>query len=171
MDYRLLTINLKKIMESKVIHFTEIIKKMPPKQSGAWHYVDVDEDIEAIFGRKGFIWIKGFINQKPFQSTLFPKGGGQHAMTISLKLQKELGVKLHDEITVSLEENFEEIIAEMPIELQEALDFDDEMNDLFGKLSASNQKYYKIWIGGGKHIETRINRVVTLFERLQKNVY
>ncbi len=42
-------------MESKTIHFTEIIKKMPPKQSGAWHYVDVDEDIDAIFGRKGFI--------------------------------------------------------------------------------------------------------------------
>ncbi len=89
-------------------------------------------------------------------------------MTISLKLQKELGVKLHDEITGSLEENFEEIVAEMPIELQEALDFDEEMNDLFSKLSAFNQKYYKIWIGGGKHIETRINRVVTLAERLRK---
>ncbi len=156
-------------MENKVIHFTATIKKMPPSQSGAWHYVDVDEDIEAIFGRKGFIRIKGFINQKPFQSTLFPKGGGQHAMTISLKLQKELGVKLHDEITVSLEENFEEVIAEMPIELQEALDFDEEINEFFGRLSAANQKYYKIWIGSGKHLETRINRVVTLAERLRKN--
>lgn len=156
------------IMPSKVIHFKEIIKKMPPNPAGSWNYVDFPEDAYAIFGKRGFVRVKGFINDKPFKSNLFPKGNGFYAMTLPLKLQKQLGVKLHDEINISLEEDFEEKIVEMPSELQEALDFDEEMAELFFKQSAYNQKYYKIWVNDGKHIQTRINRVVTIFERLRK---
>ncbi len=155
-------------MPSKVIHFTEIIRKMPPNTTGAWHYIDFPEDAYEVFGRRGFVKVKGFINDKPFKSNLFPKGNGLHALTIPLKLQKTLGVKLHDEITISIEEDFEIILVPMPAELQEAIDFDEEMAELFNKQSASNQKFYKIWINSGKQIETRINRVVSLFERLRK---
>ena len=156
-------------MPSKVVHFKEIIKKMPPNPGGSWNYINFPEDAYAIFGKRGFVKVKGFINDKPFKSNLFPKGNGFHAITIPLKLQKQLGVKLNDEITISVEEDFEERIVEMPTELQEAIDFDDEMAELFNKLSPSNQKNYKIWINGGKQIETRIKRVVELFERLRKN--
>jgi hypothetical protein len=155
-------------MPSKIIHFKAIIKKMPPNPMGSWHYIDFPENAFDIFGKRGFIRIKGFINNKPFKSSLFPKGNQLHAMSISLKLQKQIGIRPNDEITLSIEEDFEVQIIEMPIELQEALDFDEEMADLFGKLSPSNQKYYKIWVNSGKHIDTRINRVVTIFERLRK---
>jgi hypothetical protein len=156
------------IMPNKVIHFNAIIKKMHPSSMGSWHYIDFPENAFEIFGKRGFIRIQGFINEKPFKSSLFPKGNSLHAMSISLKLQKQLGIKPNDEIRVSIEEDFEVQIVEMPIELEEALDFDEEMSELFGKLSPSNQKYYKLWVGEGKHIETRINRVVTIFERLRR---
>jgi antitoxin component of MazEF toxin-antitoxin module len=155
-------------MPSKVIHFKEIIKKMPPNPAGAWHYIDFPENVHEVFGKRNFIKVKGFINDKPFKSNLFPKGNGLHAITIPLKLQKQLGVKLHDEIMLSVEENFEVIIVSMPKELQEALDFDEEMSELFFKQTPSVQKFQKIWINDGKHIETRINRVVQLFEKLRK---
>ena len=154
-------------MPSKVIHFKEIIQKMPPRSMGAWHFIDFPENAYEVFGKRNFVKVKGFINDKPFKSNLFPKGNGHHAITIPLKLQKELGVKLHDEITLSVEEDFEIIPVPMPTELQEALDFDAELAELFNKQSASNQKFYKMWINSGKHIETRINRVVTLSEKLR----
>jgi antitoxin component of MazEF toxin-antitoxin module len=155
-------------MPSKVIHFKEIIQKMPPRSMGAWHYIDFPENAYEVFGKRNFVKVKGFINDKPFKSNLFPKGNGLHAITIPLKLQKQLGIKLHDEITLSVEEDFEIIPVPMPTELQEALDFDEEMNELFFKQTASVQKFQKIWINDGKHIETRINRVVTLSEKLRK---
>jgi len=155
-------------MSNKVIHFKETIKKMPPNPAGSWHYIDFPENAFEVFGKKGFIRVKGYINNKPFKSNIFPKGNGLHAMTLPLKLQKDLGVKLHDEISISLEEDFDEVIVEMPVELQEALDFDEEMAELFNKLSPANQKYQKMWVNSGKHIETRISRVVKIFERLRK---
>jgi len=155
-------------MPSKVIHFKEIIQKMPPRSMGAWHFIDFPENAYEVFGKRNFVKVKGFINDKPFKSNLFPKGNGQHAITIPLKLQKQLGVKLHDEITLSVEEDFEIIPVSMPTELQEALDFDEEMSELFFKQTPSVQKFQKIWINDGKHIETRINRVVTLSEKLRK---
>lgn len=155
-------------MSSKIVHFKEIIKKMPPNPAGAWHYFDFPENAYEIFGKRGFVKVKGSINNKPFKSNLFPKGNGLHAVTIPLKLQKELRVKLNDEINVSLEEDFEERTVEMPTELQEAIDFDNEFAALFNALSPSNQKNYKVWINGGKQIETRIKRVVELFEKLRK---
>lgn len=155
-------------MSIKVIHFKETIKKMPPNPAGSWHYVDFPENAFEVFGKNGFVRVKGFINGKTFKSNIFPKGNGLHAMTLPLKLQKDLGVKLHDEISISLEEDFDEVIVEMPVELQEALDFDEEMAELFNKLSPANQKYQKMWVNSGKHIETRISRVVKIFERLRK---
>jgi bifunctional DNA-binding transcriptional regulator/antitoxin component of YhaV-PrlF toxin-antitoxin module len=160
-------------MSNKIVHFKEIIKKMPPNSLGSWHYVDFPENAFDIFGKRGYIRIKGLINNRPFKSNLFPTGNGHHIITIPLKLQKQLGIKLHQEIELSVEEDFEEIIVEMPVELQEALDFDEEMAELFNKLSPANQKYQKKWINSGKHIETRINRVVKIFERLRtgKNIF
>ncbi|WP_435355586.1 DUF1905 domain-containing protein [Emticicia sp. SJ17W-69] len=155
-------------MPNDIIHFKEIIKKMPPNPAGAWHYIDFPENAYEVFGRRNFVKVKGFINGKPFKSNLFPKGNALHAITIPLKLQKELGVKLNDEITVSIEEDFEVVIVPMPVELQEALDFDEEMAELFFKQSKSVQKFQKIWINDGKQIETRINRVVALSEKLRK---
>ena len=76
-------------MPSKVIHFKEIIQKMPPSTMGSWHYIDFPEDAYEVFGKRNFIKVKGFINEKPFKSNLFPKGNGLHAITIPLKLQKE----------------------------------------------------------------------------------
>ncbi len=141
---------------------------MPPNPAGSWHYVDFPEDAFEIFGKKGFIKVKGGINDKPFKSNLFPKGNGFHAMSLPLKLQKELGVKLHDEISITIEEDFVERIVSMPIELQEAIDFDEEFATLFQQLSASKQKDYRLWIGSAKQTETRIKRVVELAERLRK---
>ncbi|GAB2617866.1 hypothetical protein GCM10027035_12550 [Emticicia sediminis] len=155
-------------MSSKVIHFKEIIKKMLPNPAGSWHYVDFPENAFEVFGKRGHIKVKGFINNQPFKSNLFPTGNGHHIITIPLKLQKQLGIKLHQEIGLSIEEDFEEVIVEMPIELQEALDFDEEMAELFNKLSPANQKYQKMWVNSGKHTETRISRVVKIFERLRK---
>ncbi|AFK04786.1 protein of unknown function DUF1905 [Emticicia oligotrophica DSM 17448] len=156
-------------MSNKVIVFREVIKKMPPNPAGSWHYVDFHEDAFEIFGKRGFIKVKGLINNKPFKSNLFPKGAGQHALTLPIKLQKDLGIKLHDEILISLEEDFEERIVPMPTELQEALDFDEEMTSLYNQLSASRQKDYRRWIDSGKLPETRIKRIIELFERLRKN--
>ncbi len=155
-------------MPKKVIHFKETIKKLPSAPGGGWHYVDFPESAFEVFGKRGHVRLKGFINDKPFKGSLFPRGNGYHAITIPQKLQKTIGVKLNQEISISVEEDFEEIIIPMPVELQEALDFDEEMAILFNKLSPYNQKYYKIWVNDGKQIETRINRVVIIFERLRK---
>jgi hypothetical protein len=156
------------IMPNKVIHFKAIIKKIPTNSMGNWHYVDFPESAFDIFGKRGFIKIKGFIDEKTFKGSLFPKGNGLHAISISLKLQKQLGIKPNDEINISVEEDFEVIVVPMPAELQEAIDFDEEMAELFFKQTPSVQKFQKIWINNGKQEETRINRVITLFERLRK---
>jgi Domain of unknown function (DUF1905)/Bacteriocin-protection, YdeI or OmpD-Associated len=155
-------------MPNSVVHFTEIIKKMPPNPAGSWYYVDFPHDAFEAFGKRGFVRVKGFVNEVPFNGSLFPKGGGVHFLLINQKFQKQINVGFGDEIRVSIEEDFEVKIIEMPAELQEALDFDEEMAELFNKLSASNQKNYKIWINSGKQIETRIKRVITVFERLRK---
>lgn len=155
-------------MPSKIIHFKEIIRKMPPNPAGSWNYIDFPENVHELFGKKGFVKVKGYINNKAFKSNLFPKGNGFHAMTLPLKLQKELGVKLNEEISVSIEEDFEERIIPMPVELQEAIDFDEEFATLYQQLSASKQKDYRLWISSAKQTETRIKRVVELAERLRK---
>jgi len=158
-------------MSNKIIHFKETIKKSLLAPGGSWHFVDFPENTFEVFGRRGHIRIKGLINNQAFYGNLFPVGSGRHIITIPLKLQKQIGIKLHQEISLSIEEDFEEIFIEMPVELKEALDFDEEMAELFNKLSPANQKYQKMWVNSGKLTETRIKRVVKIFEKLSKGDY
>jgi hypothetical protein len=61
-------------------------------------------DIEAIFGIKTRVDVRGTIEGHPFERTLLPVGDGRHYFMLNAKMMKVIGKKMGDEVFIEIEE-------------------------------------------------------------------
>lgn len=155
----------KKKSSAEIHRFTATIVRGEGK--GAWSWVEFPHDVHALYGTRAAVRIKGTMNGMPIDRALIPTKSGYHVIIVSNGLRKSH--KLKDGVPVHVEvwrnENQEEV--NVPEELQETLDFMDDLNAAWKKLRPGVQRGICHWISSGKTIETKAKRVAEVLRRFE----
>lgn len=129
-------------------------------------YVTIPFDVEQAFGRKR-LPISATFDGEPYRGTLVRMGGPEHLLIVRKDIRAKLGKQPGDTVTVTLEEDLEPRLVEVPQDLQAALDANPEAAAFFDKLAYTYRKEYVSWIANTKSPETRARRIGQTLERLR----
>lgn len=150
-----------------VVRFESILDRLPRK--GGEFYIIVPDAIAMQFvkGRKP-ARVRCLLNDKvDFQCAIRPKGGGGFYINIGTPLRQDgkfvLGQKLHAQIR----KDESEFGRDVPEELQELLELDEEGKRLFYESLPSHQRAIIYYVAGAKSVQVRIDRAIMMINRLK----
>lgn len=134
---------------------------------GAWVFLPVPFDVQAVFGTKARVAVRGTLNGVPYRNWLLPNGDGSHSMPVNKKLLAEAHLSAGDAVEVDMSLDTEARQVEVPEDLQDALNASGDMEDVFNALAYSYRKEFVEWITGAKRPDTRARRVERTLELLR----
>ncbi|MCF0062704.1 YdeI/OmpD-associated family protein [Dyadobacter chenwenxiniae] len=150
-----------------VVRFESTLDRLPGK--GGEFYMIVPDEVAMQFvqGRKP-ARVRCLLNDKvDFQCAIRPKGGGGFYINIGTPLRQEgkfvLGQKLHAEIR----KDESEFGRDMPEELYELLEMDEEGKRLFHESLPSRQRGIIYYVAGAKSVQVRVDRAIMMINRLK----
>lgn len=146
---------------SKTHTFRAIIER----GDGGGAYVTVPFDVAQAFGKKR-VKIKASIDGEPYRGSLVRMGGPRHRLGVLKEIREKIGKGPGDEVQVTLEEDTEPRVIEVPADLHEALKSSPEAEAFFQKLSYTHQREYVRWIEQAKREQTRRDRIARTVEML-----
>lgn len=126
---------------------------------GAWTFLPIPFDVQAIFGSKGRVAVAGTLNGFSFRNSVLPEGDGTHSMMVGKELQAGAGAKAGERVRVAMWRDDEERTVEVPEDFAAALDGDAKVGTFFAGLTASQKKEYVDWIVSAKQAATRTGRI------------
>jgi hypothetical protein len=133
------------------------------------HYLEVPPEIIDQLGGKFKMRLLCSINNKlTFQGGLVALGNGSGYISINITRLKKLGLKFKDVATVTLKKDESEYGMEMPEELKELLEQDDEGSRRFNMLTPGKQRYIIHYVNTVKNSQLRIDRAILLISNLKK---
>lgn len=132
------------------------------------HYLEVPQDVVQALGTLNIRLICTVSDQLKFQCGLMALGEGRAYISISKKRMQQLGVELHSEVTVTLEKDDSQYGTEVPAEMEELLQQDEEGNRRFLMLKPGMQRYMLNHVSAVKSPQLRVDRAITLIENLKK---
>lgn len=129
-------------------------------------FVFVPFDVEKVFGKKRVpIWAT--VDGEPYRGTLVRMGSPQHMFPVLKSIRKKIGKEPGDTVRVTLEEDTQPRVVEVPGDLAEALRASPQAGSKFRALSYTHQKEYVRWITEAKREETRRRRISKTLEDLR----
>ena len=134
---------------------------------GGGAFVDIPFDVEKEFGSKK-PKVKAMIEGIPYRGTLVRMGSESHMLIILKGIREQIGKDFGDEIKVTMEEDTEPRVIEVPADLLKELKKDKDAKAFFDKLAYTHQKEYVKWIEEAKKEETRQARIVKTIEMLKQ---
>lgn len=120
-------------------------------------FINVPFDPAAEWGKQARYYVKGTLNGTPFQGSLGVRNK-QYFMPVNKALQKEAGISPGDMLQVVMEPD-EAQRAELPDDLQTALQNEPEANRFFESLTPFYANTYMEWVASAKKAETRTARI------------
>jgi len=131
-------------------------------------FVTVPFDVEQAFGKKR-VKVKATIDGEPYRGTLVRMGGPDHILGVLKEIRDRIGKGPGDEVEVTLQEDTEPRVIELPADLQEALKSRPKAAEFFQQLSYTHQREYVRWIEEAKRGQTRRKRIVRAVEMLEQD--
>ncbi len=127
--------------------------------------VDVPERVSQAFGQKGYVRVKGLLNNQPIQATLVPKGNFTHRLFLNTEMRKRADLEVGDTARIVLEIDERPRTVPMPRELAAALDDNPKAKAAFNGLTPSRQKEILTYLNSLKRLETlkkKVDRIITM---------
>lgn len=146
------------------IEYNTIIQK-DEQHDGS--YCEIPFDVFETFGKKR-VKIKALIDAVEYRGLLTPMNG-KYGLFMNKEVREKVGKTFGDMVYISIEEDSEPRVVEVPEDLLEAMLIAD-VKPFFDSLSYTNQKEYAQWILDAKKEETRQNRIVKAIEMMQNKV-
>jgi hypothetical protein len=144
----------------------QTFKAIIQNAGGGGAFVEVPFDVETEFGAKK-PRVRALIEGVPYRGLLTRMGSEHHILIILKGIREQIGKTFGDEITITLEPDTEPRVLEIPDDLTQALQKDEEARLFFDKLSYTHQKEYVTWINDAKKEETRQSRIFKTIELLK----
>jgi hypothetical protein len=154
-------------MTTQIVHFHADLYR--PDAPGTWTYVTVPFDVEATYGTKSRIPVKGTIDGCAFRSSLMPQGGGAFILVVNNEIREQIGKQAGDPVTVTVEPDSAARTVDIPADLADRLAAHPKAQESFAGYSYSYQKEYVDWINSAKKAETRAARIEKAMGMLADN--
>lgn len=106
--------------------------------------------------------------QVSYSCGLMPKGNDEYFVNVNAKVQKQLQIKIDDEVTVKIKADDSKYGLPMPEELQAILEMDEYGNKMFHQLTPGKQRNLLHIIGKPKSSEIRLKKAMTIVEYLKE---
>ena len=147
---------------------------------GGGAFVRIPFDVEQAFGKKR-VPVKATIDGEPYRGTLAvsPRRAGSrgpngvrmgepyHILIVLKEIREKIGKTFDDEVEVTLEEDTEPRLVEVPPDFQQALDRFPVAKATFKKMPYTHQREYVRAILEAKREGTRRSRIVKAIEMLK----
>ena len=128
-------------------------------------FITIPFDPKSVWGKQSRYYVKGTLNQTPFDGSLGVRGGVVF-MPLNKALQQVANLKPGDRVQV-LMEVAEAVREAVPDDLKAALETAPAAATFFGGLSAFYHNTYVEWIVSAKKDETRRERIGKAVELLK----
>ncbi len=140
-----------------IIKFDAILKNNPQFENSA--FVEIPFDVEKTYNGQKRVKIKATIDGIPYRGLLCRMGAPYHILGVLKGIREQIGKTHGDTVSITIEEDTEERIVELPDDFRKLLNANKEAEDFFNNLSYTNRKEYVVWITSAKKIETRNARL------------
>lgn len=125
--------------------------------------ITIPFDVENVFGAKR-VPVKILINGAQHRSTII-KMNGKYVVGVPKIFRQAAGVNAGEKITVTIEKDTEKRTVEIPADFALILK-DNDLTEMFSKMSYTHQKEYVRAIEEAKREETRVKRIEKMIEQL-----
>jgi hypothetical protein len=125
---------------------------------GSWVHMPIPFSVEATFGAKGRVPVRGTINGVAYRSSILPRGDGTHYMAVNQTIRAAAGAGIGDTVKVVMEPDTARRTVTIPPNLKRALAAAAQ-DKTFAALSYSHRKELVDWIAQAKRPETRARRI------------
>ena len=155
-------------MEKPLVNQTFQLKKFEGK--GGWTYTEIPQippDKHTYFN---WVKVRGTIDGFEIkQYNLMPMGNGRGLfLPVKAAIRKKIGKQAGDWIHVILYADNSTV--EIPDEIMVCLLDSPKAHTFFMSLTDNSKKNYIDWIYEAKRLETKVNRIATMMERLEKGL-
>ncbi len=127
-------------------------------------------DIEAVFGVKNRVDIRGTIDGLVFERTLLPVGDGRHYFMLNAKMMKAIGKKMGDEVSIEIEEkenaDYKEVV--LPDYFLMELEAHPHAKAGYENCNPSAKRWVLQFITEPKSDDAKANRILKALEVLER---
>lgn len=145
--------------------FEAEIKKHPDLNAA---YVEFPYNVEKEFGRKGQVKVLATFDGLEYRGSMAKMQSECHWIGLTQEVRKKINKGPGDIIKVTIKEDTEPRVVELPADLKELLEQFPEAMAIYEKLSFTHKKEYVRWITEAKKAETRETRLHKTIELLLK---
>ena len=125
-----------------------------------WTLIRLPEEASKQLPSRGQVMVKGTINDHTFEKVLEPDGDWGHWCKIDEALQKELGVKVGDTVSIQIEPSKEWPEPQIPGDFSEALsNAPMKVQELWKKITPMARWEWVRWVNATSVTETRKRRI------------
>jgi hypothetical protein len=135
------------------------------QQAGGGAFVTIPFDVERAFGKKR-VPVRASIEGEPYRGVLVRMGGPDHILIVLKQIRERIGKQAGAEVEVTVEEDLEPRVVEVPPDLRAALAGRPEALGFFESLAYTHRKEYVSWIEEAKREQTRADRIARAVEML-----
>jgi hypothetical protein len=116
-------------------------------------------DVQATFGTRARVPVRGTINGFPYRGSIFPTGDGRHYMVVNKEVRAGARAAGGETISVVMGRDDEPRTIEPPADFLKALDADADARATWERLSYTHRKEHVRAVEEAKRPETRARRI------------